>query len=208
VRLQEVFAQGTIGSGAKTESDKIDEQLTSLNGMILPEPYKQWFDGIETVFQCLPQAEDPYYCKVTLLGQNEQRKLVGQNEKLLLDYLTEFRIVQGDQKSERFNTRSGENMSVGMFKYPDSFLQIEFYQYPSDTEKHTSVEFPQPWAPLRMLHQYHDARKEGYVKLEVKSEKDLGGVLFLQLEFFKGIDEKYPVSFPGPDQWPSLRDKR
>jgi hypothetical protein len=98
-------------------------------------------------------------------------------------------------------------MSVGMFKYPASSLQIEFYQYPSDTEKHTSIEFPQPWASLRMLHQCHDARKEGYVKLEVKSEKDLGGVLFLQLEFFKDTDEKYPVSFPNPDQWPSLKDK-
>ncbi|MFC1792724.1 type VI secretion protein IcmF/TssM N-terminal domain-containing protein [Planctomycetota bacterium] len=208
VRLQEIFAQGAIGAGEKTGSDKINEQLKNLNGMILPEPYKQWFEGIEQVFKSLPQAEDPYYCKIILLGQNEQRKLVGQNEKLLLDYLTEFGIVQGDQNSERFNTRSGENMSVGMFKYPASSLQIEFYQYPSDTEKHTSVEFPQPWAPLRMLHQYHDARKEGYVKLEVKSEKDLGGVLFLQLEFFKDIDGKYPVSFPGPDQWPSLKDKR
>ncbi|MHC4323387.1 MAG: type VI secretion protein IcmF/TssM N-terminal domain-containing protein [Planctomycetota bacterium] len=208
VRLQETFAQGTIGAGAKTESDKIDEQLERLSGMVLPEPYKQWFEGIESVFHCLPQSEDPYYCKIILLGQNEQRKLVGQNEKLLLDYLTEFGLVQGDQKSERFNTRSGENKSVGMFKYPGSSLQIEFYQYPSDTEKHTGVEFLQPWAPLRMLHQYHDSRKEGYVKLEVKSEKDLGGVLFLQLEFFKDTDEKYPVSFPGPDQWPSLKDKR
>ena len=208
VRLQEVFAQGTIGAGAKTGSDKIDEQFNRLRGMVLPEPYKQWFEGIERVFKSLPQAEDPYYCKITLLGQNEQRKLVGQNEKLLLDYLTEFRFVQGDQKSERFNTRSGANISVGMFKYPGSSLQIEFYQYPSDTEKHTSVEFLQPWAPLRMLHQYYDARKEGYVKLEVKSEKGLGGVLFLQLEFFKDIEEKYPVSFPGPGQWPSLKDKR
>ena len=208
IRLQEVFAQGTIGAGAKTGSDKIDEQFNRLRGMVLPEPYKQWFEGSEQVFKSLPQAEDPYYCKITLLGQNEQRKLVGQNEKLLLDYLTEFKLVQGDQKSERFNTRSGENMSVGMFKYLGSSLQIEFYQYPSDTEKHTSVEFSQPWAPLRMLHQYYDARKEGYVKLEVKSEKDLGGVLFLQLEFFKDTDEKYPVSFPSPDQWPSLKDKR
>jgi hypothetical protein len=208
VRLQEVFAQGTIGAGAKTGSDKIDEQLNRLRGTLLPEPYKQWFEGIERVFKSLPHDENPYYCKITLLGQNEQRKLVGQNEKLLLDYLTEFRLVQGDQKSERFNTRSGENISVGIFRYPGSSLQVEFYQYPSDTEKHTSVELPPPWAPLRMLQQYHDARKEGYVKLEVKSEKDLGGVLFLQLEFFKDIDEKYPVSFPGPDQWPSLKDKR
>jgi hypothetical protein len=208
VRLQEVFAQGTIGAGAKTGSDKIDEQLDRLRGMLLPEPYRQWFEGVERVFKSLPHAEDHCYCRITLLGQNEQRKLVGQNEKLLLDYLTEFRLVQGDQKSERFNTRSGENMSLGMFKYPGASLQIEFYQYPSDTEQHTSIEFTQPWALLRMLHRCYDSRKEGYVKLEVESEKDLGGVLFLQLEFFKDIDEKYPVSFPGKDEWPSLKSKR
>ena len=208
VRLQEVFAQGTLGAGAKTGSDKIDEQFNRLRGMVLPEPYRQWFEGIEQVFKALPQAEDPYYCKIILLGQNEQRKIVGRNEKLLLDYLTEFRLVQGDQKSERFNTRSADSVSVGMFKYPGSSLQIEFYQYPSDVEKHTSIEFPQPWAPLRMLHQYYDAKKEGYIKLEVKSERDLGGVLFLKVEFYKDIDEKYPVSFPDPDQWPSLKDKR
>ena len=208
VRLQEVFDQGAIGADAETGSDKIDEQLKRLRGMLLPEAYKQWFEGIERIFQSLPQAEDPYYCKITLLGQNEQRKLVRQNESLLLDYLTEFRLVQGDQKSERFNTRARENVSLGMFQYPGSPLQIEFYQYPSDTEMYTHSEFAPPWAPLRLLLQHYDARKEGYVKLEVKSEKGLGGVLFLQLEFYRDVDSKYPVNFPKPDQWPSLKNRR
>jgi hypothetical protein len=208
IRLQEVFTQGTIGAGAETGTDKIDEQLKRLREVVLPEPYNQWFEGIEQVFQCLPQAEDPYYSKITLLGQNEQRKLVEQGEQLLLDYLTEFRLIQGDHKSERLNTRSRENLSAGVFRYPGSSLVIEFYQYPSDTEMHTSAEFPQPWAPLRMLHQCYDQRRKGYVKLEVKSEKGLGGVLFLQLEFCKDIDGKYPVDFPSPDKWPSLKSKR
>jgi hypothetical protein len=208
VRLQEVFAQGTIGAGAETGAEKIDEQLKRLQQVLPPEPYKEWFEGIEQVFQCLPEAEDPYYCKIILLGQNEQRKLVEQDEKLLLDYLTEFRFVQGDDKSERFNTRSRENLSLGMFKYPNSSLQIEFYQYPSDTEMHTSAEYPQPWAPLRMLHQCYDKRKKGYIKLDVKSEKDLGGVLFLQLEFYKDVEGKYPIDFPSLDKWPSLKSQR
>jgi len=207
VRLQEVFAQGTIGVGDETGSDKIDEQLKRLREVILPEPYQQWFGRIEKVFQCLPKTEDPYYCKIILLSQNEQRKIIGQDEKLLIDYLTEFRLVQGDRKSERFNTRSRENLSVGMFEYPGSSLHIEFFQYPSDTEMHTSAEFPEPWAPLRMLHQCYDQKRKGYVKLEVKSEKDLGGVLFLQLEFYRDADGKYPVDFPSPDQWPSLKSE-
>ena len=208
VRLQEPFAQGTVGAGAKTGSDQIDEQLQQLRGVTLPEPYTQWFEGIEKVFRGLPQAEDPYYCRITLLGQNEQRTLLKQDEQLLLDYLTEFRIVQGDDKSGRLNTRSRDNLSVAMFGYPGPSLAIEFYQYPSDTEMHTSVEFPQPWAPLRMLHQCYDGRKPGYVKLQVKSEKGLGGVLFLKLEFYKDIEGKYPLDFPNPEQWPSLKSER
>ncbi|MHC4070606.1 MAG: type VI secretion protein IcmF/TssM N-terminal domain-containing protein [Planctomycetota bacterium] len=208
VRLQELFAQGTIGSGAKTGSDDIDERLQLLRGVHLPEPYRQWFEGIESVFQGLPRADDPHYCRITLLGQNEQRTLVKQNEQLLLDYLTEFRIVQGDNESGRLNTRSRENLSVGMFGYPGESLNIEFYQYPSDTEMHTSVEFPQPWSTLRMLHQCYDERKQGYVKLQVKSDKDLGGVLFLQLDFYKDIEGKYALEFPSLEQWPSLKSER
>ncbi len=206
IRVQEVFPQGTIGAGANTGSDDVDAQLKLLREVLPPESYKQWFEGTEKVFQGLPQTEDPYYCQITLLGQNEQRKLVEQDEGLLLDYLTEFRLVQGDYKSERFNTRSRENLRVGMFKYPGDSIQIEFYQYPSDTEIYTRVEFSQPWASLRMLHQCYDKRKNGYIKLEVKSEKGLGGVLFLQLEFSRDRDKKYPVNFPGPEQWPSLKE--
>ncbi|MHC4539016.1 MAG: type VI secretion protein IcmF/TssM N-terminal domain-containing protein, partial [Planctomycetota bacterium] len=208
VRLQELFAQGTIGSGAKTGSDDIDERLQLLHGVDLSEPYRQWFEGIEKVFKGLPQAEDPYYCRITLLGQNKQRTLVEQDEQLLLDYLTEFRIVQGDSKSGRLNTRSREDLSVGMFGYPGRSLNIEFYQYPSDTEMHTSVEFPQPWSTLRMLHQCYDGRKQGYVKLEVESDKALGGVLFLQLDFYRDIEGKYELEFPSLEQWPSLKSKR
>jgi len=208
IRLQEEFAQGTIGAGAKTGLDEIDEQLKLLNEVPPPEPYKQWFEGIERVFGGLPQAEDPYYCKIILLGQNEQRKLVEQGQNLLLDYLTEFRLVQGNNESGRFNTRSRENLSVGMFKYPGLSLNIEFYQYPSDTEAHTSVGFSQPWAPLRILHQCYDGRKKGYIKLEVKGEKGLGGALYLQLEFYRDIDGKYPVEFPSPQQWPTLKSKQ
>jgi len=208
VSLQRVFAPATIGTGAETGYDKIDEQLRRLRGVPPPEAYREWFKGIEGVFKCMPEGEDPYYCRVTLLGQGEQRKLVRGGEELLLDYLTEFRLVQEDQKSGRSNTRSRQNLSVGTVKYPGPPLRIEFYQYPSDTEAHTSVEFSPPWAPLRMYHQGYDGRKKGYVRLEVKSKEGLGGVLYLQLEFYRDIDGKYPVELPAPDGWPSLKSKR
>ena len=208
VRVQERFAQGTIGAGGKTGYDEADELLQQLRGVMLPEPYQEWFEEIERVFQGLPRTEDPYYCRITLLGQNEQRTLLKQDEQLLLDYLTEFQIVQGDNKSGRLNTRSRDNVSVAMFRYLGPPLHIEFYQYPSDTEMHTSVAFPQPWAPLRMLHQCYDGRKQGYVKLQVKSEKGLGGVLFLQLEFYSDIEGKHKLDFPSLEQWPSLKSER
>jgi hypothetical protein len=208
VRLQELFAQGTVGAGAKTGSDETDKYLQQLREVLLPEPYKLWFEGIEKVFQGLPRTEDPYYCRVTLLGQNEQRTLLKQDEQLLLDYLTEFRIVQGEDRKERSNTRSRENVSVAMFEYPGPSLNIEFYQYPSDTEVYTNIEFPRPWAPLRMLRQCYDGRKRGYVKLQVKSEKGLGGMLFLQLEFYRDTEGKHTLNFPNLEQWPSLKSER
>ncbi|MHC4644351.1 MAG: type VI secretion protein IcmF/TssM N-terminal domain-containing protein [Planctomycetota bacterium] len=208
VSLQKVFSSATIGAGAETGFDKLDEQLKRLREVPPPGPYKEWFKGIEQVFKCLPEGEDPYYCRMTLLGQDEQRKLVREGEELLLDYLTEFRLIQGDYRSGRSNTRSRENLSVGMVKYAGPPLLIEFYKYPSDTEAHTTVEVAQPWAPLRVFRRGHDGRKKGYVRLEIKGKEGVGGVLYLQLDFCRDNDCKYVVDFPKPDQWPSLKGTR
>ena len=50
--------------------------------------------------------------------------------------------------------------------------------------------------------------KQGYVKLEVESDEGLGGVLLLQLEFFKDSEGENAVELPDPDQWPSLKSER
>jgi len=207
VRLQEPFAEGTIGSGARAGSDDIDERLQLLRGVDAPEPYEQWFEGIEKVLLGLPKTEDPYYCKITILGQKLQNTL-RKDEQLLLGDLTEFRIVQGDSQGMRSRTRSAENTVAAMFEYPGQSLKIEFYRFPSDTEVHTSLEFPGPWSTLRMLHECHDGRQQGYVKLQVRSDEGLGGVLFLQLKFYRDAESKNEIEFPGLDQWPSLKSDR
>ena len=52
-------------------------------------------------------------------------------------------------------------------------------------------------------------RKEtGAVKLEVTSDEGLGGVLFLQLDFFKESEGENALEFPSRDQWPSLKSER
>jgi hypothetical protein len=207
IRLQESFDEGTIGSGGKTRSDDVDERLQLLRGLNLTGSDKQWLEGIEEVLQGLPKkADDPYYCRITLVGIGEQNELAKQSNKKMPD-LNWFRIVQGS-KTGQSKTSFGKN-PIGMFAYPDkSSLKIEFFRYPDDTESHTGSEFPGPWAVLRMLHKCHDARKRGYVKLEVKSDEGLGGVLFLQLEFFKDSEGKNAVELPDPDQWPSLKSER
>jgi hypothetical protein len=42
----------------------------------------------------------------------------------------------------------------------------------------------------------------------VKSEKGLGGVLFLQLEFYSDIEGKNKLDFPSLEQWSSLKSER
>ncbi len=207
IRLQELFDEGTIGSGDKTGYEDVDERLQLLRGVSLTGSDRQWFDGIEKVLQGLPRkADDPYYCRITLLGEPEQKELAKDSGEKMPD-LNWFRIVQGS-KEGKSKTSFGKN-PIGMFPYPGkSSLKIEFYRYPNDTESHASLEFSGPWAILRMLHQCYDARKQGRVKLEAKSDEGLGGVLFLQLEFFKESEGKNALEFPSRDLWPSLKSER
>ncbi|HUW18311.1 MAG TPA: type VI secretion protein IcmF/TssM N-terminal domain-containing protein [Sedimentisphaerales bacterium] len=205
VQSLEQYDKEMIGGGAETGVTQVDKQLGRLREVPLPAADKDWAKGIKSVFQGLPPGEDPYYCKIILLGEGEQRRLVREGEELLLDYLTEFRLLQGTHASGRFNTRARENRRVDMITYPGPSIRVEFYQYPSDTEARTSLEFSQPWGSLRMLHQCYDDRRKGYVKLNVKDKAGVGGVFYLQLEFCRDSEGTYNIELPRPDQWPSLK---
>jgi hypothetical protein len=111
----------------------------------------------------------------------------------LSEYLTALRFVQGRQQSERFNTDLSEDLVVFKIEYPGPPLNIEFYRYPSDTKPLIPLEFPKPWACLRMLRQNYYNQKKGYIRLNIKDKENLGGILYLQLEFFKDSDCKKPV---------------
>jgi hypothetical protein len=199
------YDPGTIGAGAETGVANVDKQLGRMRALVLPQSDSAWAEGIRQVLKGIPESVDPYYCRITLLSENQQRELLSQGEELLLDYLTEFRLLQGTGKSGRFSTRSRENHSLGMVKYPGPPVTVEFFQYPSDAEARTSLEFADPWACLRMLHQCSDECKKGYIKLNVKTREGLGGVFCLQLEFFKDSDGTNKLDVPRPDQWPSLK---
>ncbi|HUT30738.1 MAG TPA: type VI secretion protein IcmF/TssM N-terminal domain-containing protein [Sedimentisphaerales bacterium] len=199
------YDPGTIGAGAETGVANVDKQFGQMRALVLPQSSSTWAEGIRQVLQGIPESVDPYYCRITLLSESQQRELLRQGEELLLDYLTEFRLLQGSGKSGRFSTRSRENHSMGMVKYPGPSVTVEFFQYPSDAEARTSLEFPGPWASLRMLHQCSDECKKGYIKLNVKTKEGLGGVFCLQLEFFKDSDGTNKLDLPRPDQWPSLK---
>ncbi len=188
---QRSFPEGTIGSGQKTNIDEVDIELKQLQEPLvepLGEPEK-----IEQVFGGLPKSGSLCYCRIKLLSEKTQRSLLQKDEVPLSDYLTELRFVQGSQESERFNTRSREDLNVCTVKYPGPELHVEFYQYPSDTEPRRVLKFPEPWACLRMLHQGSDNQKKGYIRLIVDGKESLGGILYLHLEFFNDIDCKQPV---------------
>jgi hypothetical protein len=194
----------TVGAGAATGLAGADSQLERLRS---PAPPDKWVDTIYQLFQSLPKGGDPYYCRMTLLSEKQQRRLLPEGQELLLDYLTEFRLSQGTQSSARFNTRSRENLILDNVKYPGPPVRIDFYQYPSDPDGNprTTLEFAQPWACLKIfcLHAEPDKGK-GYVKLDVKEKEGLGGVLYLQLEFCRERDSKCDVSLPKLGEWPSL----
>jgi hypothetical protein len=92
-----------------------------------------------------------------------------------------------------------------MVTYPGPSLSVEFYQYPSDTEPRARMEFLPPWACLRMLHQCYDKNSKGHIKLNVRTNEGLGGVFFLQLDFYRDGEAARKVEMPKPDQWPSSK---
>ena len=192
---QRSFPDGTIGSGEKTRIDEIDTELKQLQEPLV-EAQKRLveLEQIEQIFAGLPRSGNLCYCRIKLLSEKTQRGLLRQGEETLSDYLTELRFVQGNQQSERFNTRTRGDLNVCVVKYPGPQLQVEFYQYPSSTEPSKVLPFPEPWACLRMLKQSFDSQKKGYIRLNVDSKDDnLGGILYLQLEFFNDSDCKQPV---------------
>jgi len=206
----ETYDPGTIGAGQKTEIDKVNIQLERLREPPVPKSLETWVEAIKQVLQGLPEGKDPYYCKIILLSQDEQKRLLRKAEKLMVDDFRQFRIVQGSHASRRVETLSRQNLSVDiMIEYPGSSVRIDFYLYPSDpdTEPCASIEFPEPWACLRMLHQHYFEGREGYIRLDVKDKEGKGGTLYLQLKFCRESDGECDLSLPKPDNWPSLKNE-
>ena len=207
VRLLESFDPKTIGGGAKTSIDRIDQLLGRLREIQLPQAETQWFERIEKVYLSLPRGQQPYYGRVTLLGKEEQDRLVRGSEQLLLPFFRKFRLVQGTGKSEEVRTISQDNRAIDdmIIQYPGPPLLVEFYEHAGDEKPSTSVEFHEPWACLRMFHECYDGRKKGYIRLNIKSEEGRGGVLYLLIEFFSDNECSRQVDVPTPEQWPSLK---
>ncbi|MHC4692675.1 MAG: type VI secretion protein IcmF/TssM N-terminal domain-containing protein [Planctomycetota bacterium] len=207
VRLMESFDPKTIGGGARTTIDKIDQLLGRLRQIQLLPAEAQWFERIEKVYQSMPKGQQPYYGRITLLGKEEQDRLVRGDEELLLPFYRKFRLAQGTDKSEEVRTISQDNQAVDdmIIRYPGPPLLVEFYEHAGDEEPKTNLEFPEPWACLRMFHQCYDGRKKGHIRLNIESEEGRGGVLYLLIEFFSDNECSRQVDMPTPEQWPSLK---
>jgi len=189
------FPEGTIGSGQKTNIDEVDIELKRLQEPLVESQKKLVeLEQIEQIFGGLPKSGSQCYCRIKLLGEKTQRSLLQKGEVPLSDYLTEFRFVQGSQENERFNTRSGGDLNVCTVEYPGPQLHIEFYRWSSDTEPRPVLKYLEPWACLRMLHECYQKQTKGYIRLNVKTKEGLGGILYLQLEFFNDSDCKQPIN--------------
>ena len=191
---QRSFPEGTIGSGEKTNIDEVDIELKRLQEPLVESQKKlAEMEQVEKIFAGLPESGSLCYCRIKLLSEKTQLGLLQKGEVPLSDYLTELRFVQGSRMNERFNTRSRGDSDICTVKYPGQQILVEFYQYPSDIEPRMVLKFPEPWACLRMLRQYYQTQKKGYIRLNVKDKKGIGGILYLQLEFFHDSDCKQPV---------------
>jgi hypothetical protein len=209
VRLQERFGAEAIGEGVETGVETVDQSLAQLRGIQPPPNDAPWFAAVEQLFQSLPRGQEPYYCRVTLLGAEEQERLGQGAEPLLLPFFRKFRLVQGTDRSRQLRTSSPASVPVDdmIVKYPGPALLVEFYRHAGDAEPSTSVAFPEPWPCLRMLRQSCDERKKGCVKLNVKGGDEQECVFFVLLQFFTDNECTHEVDMPTLDQWPSLKQR-
>jgi hypothetical protein len=180
------FPVGSIGSGVTTTISSVNKELEQLKEQ---DDLDNRLKEIKQIIEGLPTDRNPYYCKVKLLGQETQNRLLEIGKELLWDRLRYLQFVQENrQKNKRVNSRQREDLDLYTIEYPGQKLQVNFYQYSSSTEPKT-LSFSGPWACLRMLKESFDTRHKGYIKLEVDGKEDnLGGVLYLQLEFFTDRD--------------------
>ncbi len=183
------FLEGTIGSGQKTNIDELNVELKPLKEQEPPiNP------NLKNIFGGLPKSKSPCYCRITLLSERTQRSLLQKGEVPLSVSLGYSRFVQGNRRSVQFKTDQGEDLNVCTVKYPGPQLNVEFYRWSSDTKPQQPVlEYAEPWACLRMLHECYQKQTKGYIRLNVKTKEGLGGILYLQLEFFNDSDCTQPV---------------
>lgn len=193
----ETYDQGTIGTGANTQIGKVNEQLKRLREPPVPRYLESWVEAIKQIFQALPEDREPYYCKMTLLNRREQ-------DEVLLGDIREMWLYQGNEQNG-IRTEQPEDAVLDMkFEYPGPPVRVEFYlnRKDSDPEPFKKMEFPSPWACLRMLCDHYQERNKIGIKVGDK------GTLYLKLEFYKDSDFEDSVDFPRPDQWPSLESTR
>ncbi len=187
----------------ETENYEVNVQLKRLCEPQVPEPWKKWFDGIKQVFQGLPEGGNLYYCMVSVLSRDEHDKFLLESERFLPDKFPFCRLVQGDDVNKQIRLRGLVKKEIlGIVKYPyDEPVELLLYEY--EDKDPQRLEFPKPWACLRMLHEFSEPGKgKGYIKLK---KKELPGVLWLQLEFCKESDGTDTIGFPKTNEWPSSK---
>jgi hypothetical protein len=204
--LQADLDPTTVGGGAGTGNPTLDKLLERLRSSAAAD---KWSLTTMQLFQALPRPGGSYYCRVILLSEKQQNRLLQEGETLLLGDFTEFRLIQGSRKGQRLRTRSRDEKGtvVATMKYPGPEARIDFYRYPSDPDNlpRTSLEFTKPWSSLRMLSQNALPDKgKGYIKINVKDKEKLGGVLYLKLEFCKEADGSCDIELPKVDDWPAM----
>jgi len=210
VQLQEQFDTSTIGGGATTKLDGLDKLLTQLIGTQPPSIDAEWFNRVNQLFKGIPSGQEPYYGRLTLLNQEEQERLVGENEKLLFGDFRECRLVQEKNGTSKSVRTGGSRLDVSMdlvIEYPGEKLSIEFYPFGVENTEDPpkTLSFPGPWACLRLMQKPFYGQEWKCIRFEVNNDRNQPVVLYMRLECFSDKGCTHPVALPEPDKWPSLK---
>jgi len=183
----------TLGEGAKTGNDELDEKLESLINISVPPALDCWLEQANKMLDALPtDSGEKFDCTVWLLSDTDQKELAPDGyyyigEKGVWKHLA---LKQGSvsEMLGRLTIGPEHDKPLGIVQYPGEEAEFLFYRYPGDPDESPdwSLPFEGPWASLRILHKCEPARRDDDNPKKWKvwlQKKGTRQGLWLQLQF-------------------------
>jgi len=207
--LQAVEEAKTLGEGGAVGVPRLDEQMERLRSLDLGDRVK-WILAAKEMLAALPtDAGRKHTCKVYLLTNKEQQRLLDSYGKGdIRDYgacivWTIAELKAAGMRAAKHRVVQAKPTQIGRIAYPGDGFEFLLYKYHGDAKPSRALSFKKAWDCLRILHQFPTERVKDdptkwNVQLALKDDSDRERLLWVQFEF--------EGKLPDLKQWPDAGD--